>query len=109
MPKKKVEGYHFDMRKHVLEYDDVMEKQRSIIYQRSGKSSEMMFVTCFWKCLRTLSTQLMDQYCQEKYTDQWDLQGFNRAFEAVFSELPASSGNWKDLSRKNTTSNSING
>ena len=32
--------------------------------------------------------QLMDQYCQEKYIDQWDLQGFNRAFEAVFSELP---------------------
>ena len=31
---KKVEGYHFDIRKHVLEYDDVMEKQRSIIYGR---------------------------------------------------------------------------
>ncbi|MBT8332907.1 MAG: preprotein translocase subunit SecA, partial [Deltaproteobacteria bacterium] len=29
---KKVEGHHFDIRKHLLEYDDVMNKQREIIY-----------------------------------------------------------------------------
>ncbi|MBU0618756.1 preprotein translocase subunit SecA [Patescibacteria group bacterium] len=30
----KVEGFHFDSRKHLVEYDDVMNKQREIIYQR---------------------------------------------------------------------------
>jgi len=30
----KVEGFHFDSRKHVVEYDDVMNKQREIIYKR---------------------------------------------------------------------------
>jgi preprotein translocase subunit SecA len=30
----KVEGYNFDMRKHLVEYDDVLNKQREIIYQR---------------------------------------------------------------------------
>ncbi|MBM3256092.1 MAG: preprotein translocase subunit SecA [Candidatus Moranbacteria bacterium] len=30
----RIEGYNFDIRKHVLEYDDVMNKQRTIIYQR---------------------------------------------------------------------------
>jgi len=30
---KKVEGRHFDIRKHVLQYDDVMNKQRSVIYE----------------------------------------------------------------------------
>lgn len=30
----KIEGYNLDIRKHVLEYDDVMNKQREIIYQR---------------------------------------------------------------------------
>ncbi len=30
----RIEGYNFDIRKHVLEYDDVMNKQRAIIYQR---------------------------------------------------------------------------
>ncbi|NIN67656.1 MAG: preprotein translocase subunit SecA, partial [Anaerolineae bacterium] len=30
----KVEGYNFDIRKHVLEYDDVVNKQREIIYEQ---------------------------------------------------------------------------
>lgn len=34
---KQVEGYHFDSRKHVLEYDDVMNKHRDIIYTRRNK------------------------------------------------------------------------
>lgn len=31
---KQVEGHHFDSRKHVLEYDDVINKHREIIYSR---------------------------------------------------------------------------
>lgn len=34
---KRVEGYHFDIRKHVVEYDDVMNKHREIIYSRRRK------------------------------------------------------------------------
>lgn len=37
---KQVEGHHFDMRKHVLEYDDVMNKHREIIYTRRNKILE---------------------------------------------------------------------
>lgn len=37
---KQVEGHHFDMRKHVLEYDDVMNKHREIIYNRRNKILE---------------------------------------------------------------------
>jgi preprotein translocase subunit SecA len=33
----RVEGYHFDMRKHVLEYDDVVNKQRETIYSQRRK------------------------------------------------------------------------
>ena len=36
----KVEGFHFDSRKHVVEYDDVMNKQREIIYKRRQKVLE---------------------------------------------------------------------
>ncbi|HEV8601024.1 MAG TPA: preprotein translocase subunit SecA, partial [Patescibacteria group bacterium] len=39
---KKIEGLNFDMRKHVLEYDDVMNKQRTIIY---GKRKELLTKT----------------------------------------------------------------
>lgn len=34
---KKIEGFHFDSRKHVLAYDDVLNKQRAIIYTRRRK------------------------------------------------------------------------
>ena len=34
---KKIEGFNFDTRKHVLEYDDVLNKQRTIIYSRRHK------------------------------------------------------------------------
>src|SRR3979411_2149146 len=34
---KKVEGMHFDARKHVVEYDDVMNKQRQIVYEERSK------------------------------------------------------------------------
>ena len=33
----KVEGYNFDIRKHVVEYDDVMNKQREVIYVERNK------------------------------------------------------------------------
>jgi preprotein translocase subunit SecA len=36
----KVEGYNFDIRKHLVEYDDVLNKQREIIYGRRKKSLE---------------------------------------------------------------------
>lgn len=37
----KVEGFHFDARKHLVEYDDVLNKQREIIYERRKKVLEI--------------------------------------------------------------------
>ena len=36
----KVEGFHFDNRKHLVEYDDVLNKQREIVYKRRRKILE---------------------------------------------------------------------
>lgn len=44
----KIEGFNFDIRKHVLEYDDVMNKQREVVYRRRRAilvSSEMRMET----------------------------------------------------------------
>ena len=38
---KRMEGYHFDIRKHVVEYDDVMNQQREIFYTRRRKIIEL--------------------------------------------------------------------
>jgi preprotein translocase subunit SecA len=40
---QKVEGYNFDIRKHLVEYDDVMNKQREIIYTRRRKLLSLSF------------------------------------------------------------------
>jgi len=85
---KKVEGYHFDIRKHVLEYDDVMEKQRSIIYGRRREILGEEVQNLILEMCDGVVDQLMEQNCQDKYVDQWDVQGFNRAFEGVFSKVP---------------------
>lgn len=52
---KQVEGYNFDARKHVLEYDDVINKHRSIIYSRRNK---------------ILSTENIDQDVQKMVESQ---------------------------------------
>ncbi|MEE3122188.1 MAG: preprotein translocase subunit SecA, partial [SAR324 cluster bacterium] len=85
---KKVEAYHFEIRKHVLEYDDVMEKQRSIIYQRRREILGDDVKNLILEMSEDVVDQLLNQHCNEKYMDQWDLQGFNRAFENIFDYLP---------------------
>jgi len=85
---RKVEGYHFDMRKHVLEYDDVMEKQRSIIYGRRREILGDGVQELFLEMCDGIVDRLFDQHCNDKYADQWDVKGFNRSFEGVFSKLP---------------------
>ncbi|NCB38773.1 MAG: preprotein translocase subunit SecA [Erysipelotrichia bacterium] len=37
---RKVEAYHFDVRKHVIKYDDVMNQQRTVVYQERRKALE---------------------------------------------------------------------
>ena len=85
---RKVEGYHFDMRKHVLEYDDVMEKQRSIIYGRRREILGEGVQNLILEMCDGVVERIMNQHCADKYADQWDVKGFNRAFESVFGKVP---------------------
>ncbi len=91
---KKVEGYHFDIRKHVLEYDDVMEKQRSIIYGRRRDILGDDVQNLVLEMSDGVVDQLMGQFCQDKYADQWDVQGFSRSFENTFGSIP--NENWHE-------------
>ena len=69
----KVEGYHFDMRKHLLEYDDVLNKQREIIYQDrhealSGESLKTKFV----EMLRREFADAANHHLPGKHIDDWN-------------------------------------
>ena len=81
---KKVEAHNFDIRKHLLEYDDVMNRQREIIYERRrgilGGSSEDIYLDM----MDDVVEHLLDQYCSEKHIDEWDLQGLEGEMHAYF-------------------------
>ena len=72
----KVEGYHFDMRKHLLDYDDVLNKQREIIYEDrsealSGESLKIKFIDM----LRREFADSAAQHLPGKHIDDWNPRG----------------------------------
>ncbi|HEY2294016.1 MAG TPA: preprotein translocase subunit SecA [Thermoanaerobaculia bacterium] len=82
-----VEGKNFEMRKHLLEYDDVMNKQREAIYKlrrdvlegREGREYVMGIV-------EDIIDGLLDLHCPEKTDPQdWDLTGLRTEMLAYFN------------------------
>jgi preprotein translocase subunit SecA len=74
---KKVEQYHFDMRKHVLEYDDVMNVQRKVIYAERRKVLEAQGLReSVLDMITRLVKHHVDEACPRQVPqDEWDLEG----------------------------------
>ena len=84
---KKVEAHHFDTRKQLLEYDDVMNKQREVIYERRHLILGGHDLT---EEIRASIEELVDGvlsiYCdEEQYEEAWDLDGLADACQSQFS------------------------
>jgi preprotein translocase subunit SecA len=78
---KQVEAQHFASRKHVLEYDDVMNKQRQAVYsmrrQLLDGNVQKARIT---EIVRGIIGGYVDQFCAEGVRqDQWDLTGLQTA------------------------------
>jgi preprotein translocase subunit SecA len=86
----RVEGYNFDMRKHVLEYDDVVNKQREVIYdQRQKVLSEPNLKPTILRMVELYLQRLVARYTAAKYPEDWDLKNLHQAVLRVMP-LPAS-------------------
>ncbi len=74
---KKVEQYHFDVRKHVLEYDDVMNVQRNVIYAERRKVLDGATVhDNVLDIVERLVSSHVDTVCvKEVHPSDWDLEG----------------------------------
>lgn len=74
---KRVENRNFDIRKNVLEYDDVMNKQREVIYeQRRRVLLEENLRETINQMIETMIDSDMDVYCNPGvHPEEWDLQG----------------------------------
>ena len=88
---KKVEGMHFDARKHVVEYDDVMNKQRQIVYEERRKVLEGADTRDnILGYVRELITKGVDQHCQSRHYEDWDLEGLVKYLSTYLPIAPGS-------------------
>ncbi|HUJ79698.1 MAG TPA: preprotein translocase subunit SecA [Nitrospiria bacterium] len=84
---KKVEAHNFEIRKQLLEYDDVMNKQREIIYERRKEilQGESVAETIREMIDERLDT-LLELYCgKERHVDEWDLKGLAESLHQQFA------------------------
>ena len=85
---RKVEGRNFDIRKQLLEYDDVANDQRQIIYQRRNELMEADDISEVITDMREavindfISTYIPPQSVEE----QWDIPGLEQALQVEFGE-----------------------
>ena len=85
---RKVEGRNFDIRKQLLEYDDVANDQRKVVYERRNELmaaediSEMIHEMRADVVQNTISTHIPPQSLEE----QWDIVGLEDALERDFTQ-----------------------
>ncbi len=84
---RQVEEYHFESRKHVLEYDEVMDKQRKYIYGMRQEVLEDRDVTeRLHQMIQDHILDHVDKYAPERMShDEWDLDGLANAMMATFA------------------------
>jgi preprotein translocase subunit SecA len=83
----KVENHNYEIRKHVLEYDDVMNKQRSVIYgdrraTLEGKFDSRTFMT---QTLESKVDEAVEENAPENaHPSEWDLEEMINALDLIF-------------------------
>jgi preprotein translocase subunit SecA len=85
---RQVEGRNFEIRKHVLQYDDVMNKQREVIYARRKNILEQ-------EDLREIAVKMLEDVIdasvnfhinEREYPERWDIEGLENFLSAIFKK-----------------------
>jgi len=84
---KKVEAHNFEIRKHLLEYDDVMNKQRTEVY---SFRKEILLSENLKERVIQMAEDLLDDmitsYCpDDRHPEEWDIKGMKDAIYGRFS------------------------
>ena len=86
----KVEAHNFDIRKHVVDYDDVMSVQRAKIYDERRKILEGADLKANVEEMVAGEIEaLVNQYCNGRDSEEWDTESFWAEVCAMFPEPPA--------------------
>jgi preprotein translocase subunit SecA len=85
---RQVESRNFEIRKHVLDYDDVMNKQREVIYERRKKA-------LFEENLKEASTEMIENLIDisfdshlsaNTYPEEWDIEEYKNYLISMFGK-----------------------
>ncbi|MGH8119813.1 MAG: SEC-C metal-binding domain-containing protein, partial [Gammaproteobacteria bacterium] len=92
---RKVEGHNFDIRKHLLEFDDVANDQRKVIYQQRNELLEEEDIADTVKSMRyDVVNEIIDKYIPSGSIDEmWDVQGLTETLNHEFS-MPLNIAGW---------------
>ena len=100
---KKVEDHNYNIRKYVLEYDDVMNQQREVLYEQRRRilRNESLRETIN-EMIDKLVTESIDAYADEKlYPEEWDYEGLYKHLSQYFlTEEIMSSQDMEEYSRQ---------
>ena len=82
---KKIENAHYEIRKNVLKYDDVVNEQRLIIFEQRMDIIKAHDVSEEINYLREeKNRELLDRYIPEKsHIDNWDINGLQKEIERI--------------------------
>lgn len=83
---KKVEDHNYNIRKYILEYDDVMNQQREVLYEQRRRilRNESLRDTIN-EMIDKLVTEAVDRYADEKlYPEEWDYDGLHKHLSQYF-------------------------
>lgn len=77
---RKVEGHNFDMRKQLIQYDDVANEQRKLVYgQRDEVLGQDDITALIERMMAQVSKQLLGRFVPEgSFEEQWDIDGLER-------------------------------
>ncbi|MGB2044119.1 MAG: preprotein translocase subunit SecA [Porticoccaceae bacterium] len=94
---RKVEGRNFDIRKHLLEYDDVANDQRQVIYQQRNELLEDDDISDVITNVRQdVADQCISNYIPpQSLEEQWDIEGLEKALATEFT-TPLPVQRWLD-------------
>ena len=88
---KRVEGTNFDARKHVVEYDDVMNKQRQIVYEERRRVLEGVDVRAnILGYVEEIIAKGIEVHCQSRHPENWDMESLVRYLSAYLPLAPGS-------------------
>ena len=83
---KKVEDHNYNIRKYILEYDDVMNQQREVLYEQRRRilGNDSLRDTII-EMIDKLVTEAVDAYADEKlYPEEWDYEGLHKHLSQYF-------------------------